>query len=202
MKVLRKVLLILPLLALGLTLLVSFLALVFGFGKVITFRMIDDDYNYVLVNTSAYSFKVFSADSSASASLDALPFGNFCSIAGFIIVLVCTLLTFLNISDKKARGSTLLVASILSFVATVLLVVRPALLVNIRTTDFGDVFEGFNWAAFGCASLIFLPCLILFILNKTLFKKVLNQQPAEQPLEEAPVEEEPVEEAPAEEPAE
>lgn len=171
MKILRKLLGILPLLAIGFTLLLAFVTFCLGFGKVIIVNHTDclSYSSCTNVNTElpAYSIENYAPE--------ALAGGNACSVLGFLLLVASFVFCILNLFKKTARGPWLLIAGIMTFVAQIFLVIRPAILIDIRTTDFGDVWEGFNWATFGFSTLIWFNCIILFILNKTLFKRVIAE---------------------------
>ena len=171
MKILRKILGLLPILAIGFTLLLAFITFCLGLGKVVMVYHTDCLSGNSCVNTwdalPAYSLEYYAPED--------LAIGNVCSVIGFLLLCASLVFSILNLPKKTAKGPWLLIAGIMTFVAQIFLVIRPALLVNIRTTDTGNVWEGFNWATFAFSTLLWFNCIILFILNKTLFKKVINE---------------------------
>lgn len=170
MKILRKILLILPTIALGLTVLLAFVTFCLGFGEGIWYGT----YNHGILSNAYYAnFEV--------NGVTEMCIGNTFAILGMLISIVLLVLTLMNFSDKVAKGPLLLVVSIASFLVQFFFLPRPIMLIYYTTQDVGNVFEGFNWATFSVSTLIFLPTLVLFILNKTLFKKALNdEQPVKQ----------------------
>ena len=173
MKLLRKLLCLIPILAIGLTIFVAFIGGCIGlFGKVVTFTYDDClTFNYCTVSTtsvSAYSFEYFVKP--------ILYTGNGFAILGFLMLCGALVLCILNLLKKLAKGPWLLIATIILFVAQFILMVRPIILVDIRTTELGGVWEGFGWTTFGFSTVLWINPLILFILNKTLFKKTLAEE--------------------------
>jgi hypothetical protein len=183
MKLLRKLLGILPILVIGFTLLLAFVTFCLGLGKVIVYRYTD-----CLSGSSCYSAtsykSVYFDDYYVENNLWA---GNMLSIFAFLLLGVSLVFTILNLFNRTARGSWLLLAGIFTFVAQFFFMARPIILVNIRTSEgIGDAFEAFNWITFGFSTLIWFNCIILFVLNKTLFRKVLaGEQPKQENKEEA-----------------
>lgn len=183
LKLLRKLLLIIPLLTIGTTVLFAFISFCLGFGRGIYYGNSD-----VYTLQSAY-FADFNWQGVTEMCI-----GNTFNILGMFLTAAVLVLVILNLSEKYAKGPTLLVAAIACFILQLFFLPRPIMLIYYTTQDVGNVFEGFNWATFSISTLMWIPCLVLFILNKTLFKKVLN---GEEPAKAAPVT---VEEKKAEEP--
>ena len=174
LKLLRKLLLIIPVLAIGTTVLFAFISFCLGFGKGIWYGNSE-----VHILSNAY-FAEFSWQGVTEMCI-----GNTFNILGMLLTAAVLVLVILNISEKYAKGPTLLVAAIATFILQLFFLPRPIMLIYYTTQDVGDVFEGFNWATFSVSTLMWIPCLVLFILNKTLFKKVLNgEQPAPAPAKE------------------
>lgn len=167
MKILRKILLILPVLAIALTLLFAFVSFCLGFGEGIWYGT----KNFSVLSNAYYAnFEM--------EGVTEMCIGNTFNILGLLIVAALLVLTLLNFSDKVAKGPLLLIVAIAGFVVQFFFLPRPIMLIYYVTQDVGDVFEGFNWATFAFSTLIWIPCLALFILNKTLFKKMLNGEQA------------------------
>ena len=167
MKILRKVLLILPVLALAMTTLLAFVCFCLGFGDGIWYGT----YNHGVLSNAYYAnFEV--------NGVTEMCIGNTFAILGMLISGALLVLTLLNFSDKVAKGPLLLIIAIAGFLVEFFFLPRPIMLIYYTTQDVGNVFEGFNWATFGFSTLIWLPTLVLFILNKTLFKKSLNGETA------------------------
>ena len=167
MKILRKILLILPVLALALTLLLAFVSFCLGFGEGIWYGT----YNHGILSNAYYAnFEV--------NGVTEMCIGNTFNILGMLIVAAMLVLTLLNFSDKVAKGPMLLIVAIAGFLVQFFFLPRPIMLIYYTTQDVGNVFEGFNWATFSVSTLIWIPTLVLFILNKTLFKKQLNGEVA------------------------
>lgn len=181
MKLLRKLLGILPILSIGFVVLLAVVTFFLGLGKVVVYNFTDclSGNSCVHVNSaeSAYSAQWY-----VSTELET---GNGFHIVGFIFLLACLVFSILNIFNKTARGPWLLIAGIATFVIQFFFLVRPIVLVDIRTTDgIGDAFEAFNWITFGFSTLMWFNCIVLFILNKTLFKKVLAGEQSRQEMKE------------------
>ena len=172
MKILRKLLGLLPLLTIALVVFMSFITFCLGFGEVVSFSYTDclsgGSCVHKTTEVMAYSPEWFVDES--------LSIGNAFSIFGFLFFGVSLVFSILNLPNKTAKGPWLLLAGIFTFVAQFFFMVRPIILIDIRTTDIGDVWEGFNWATFGCSTLPWFNCIVLFVLNKTLFKKTLAAQ--------------------------
>ena len=172
LKIIRKVLAILPILAVGLVVLLAFVTFVLGLFDVVSYYYTDCLSGNSCVSrrseVNAYSLEYYADES--------LWVGNIFCILGFLLLIVILIFTILNLPNKTARGPWLLLAGIFAYVVRFFFMVRPILLQDIRTTDIGDVWEVFNWVTFAFASIIWWNCIILFILNKTLFKKVLVEQ--------------------------
>lgn len=178
MKLLRKLLGILPILSISFVALLAIITFFLGFGKVVIYNFTDclSGGSCVHVNSAETAY---SAQWYVSEELEA---GNATHIVGFIFLLACLAFSILNVFNKTARGPWLLIAGIATFIIQFFFLVRPIVLVDIRTTDgIGDAFEAFNWITFGFSTLMWFNCIVLFILNKTLFKKVLaGDQPQQQ----------------------
>ena len=191
MKLLRKLLGILPILSIAFVVLLAVVTFFLGFGKVVI-------YNYTDCISGSSCVHVNSTESAYAAKWyvsDALETANGFHIFGFIILLACLVFSILNILNKTARGPWLLIAGIATFVIQFLFMIRPIVLVNIRTTNgIGDAFEAFNWITFAFSTLMWFNCIVLFILNKTLFKKVLSGEQSQQEVKPEPKEEPKVEE--------
>lgn len=172
LKIIRKILSLLPVLAIGLVILLAFITFCLGLGDVVRVYYTDCLSGGSCVHSSSeistYSLEWYAPEE--------LAIGNAFSILGFVILLVSLVFSILNIPNKTAKGPWLLLAGIVTYVVRFFFMVRPILLQDIRTTDIGDVWEVFNWVTFAFASIIWWNCIILFILNKTLFKKVLVEQ--------------------------
>ena len=171
MKLLRKLLGLLPLLGIGLVLLLAFITFCLGFGKVVSFSYTDclsgGSCYHTTSEVIAYSPEWFVDES--------LPTGNFFSILAFLLFVASLVFSILNMSNKAAKGPWLLLAGIFTFAAQFFFMARPIILIDIRTTDIGDVWETFNWVTFGFSTLPWFNCIALFVLNKTLFKKVIAE---------------------------
>ena len=172
MKILRKILLILPVLAIGTTLLLAFISFCLGFGDGIYYG---NNKVYVLSNAYYANFEM--------EGVTEMCIGNTFNILGLLIVAALLVLTMLNFSDKIAKGPMLLIVAIGGFLVQFFFLPRPIMLIYYRTQDVGEVFEVFNWITFAFSTLIWIPCLVLFILNKTLFKKLLNGEVATKKVE-------------------
>ncbi len=182
MKILRKLLLILPILSISFTALLAFISFCLGFGNGIWYGVRGSSAG-ILSNAYCVNYEL-------EGTVE-MTIGNTFSILGMLITAAIAVLVVLNLSEKMAKGPTLLIAAIACFILQFFFLPRPIMLIYYETQDVGNVFEGFNWATFGFSTLMWIPCLTLFILNKTLFKKVLNgQQPAAK-TEPAPKAEEP-----------
>ena len=167
MKILRKILLILPVLAIGTTLLLAFISFCLGFGNGIWYGN-----SSVHVLSNAY-FANFDYEGVIEMCI-----GNTFAILGMLIVAAMLVLILLNFSDKIAKGPMLLIIAIAGFLIQFFFLPRPIMLIYYTTQEVGAVFEVFNWVTFAFSTLIWIPCLVLFILNKTLFKKQLNGEVA------------------------
>ena len=171
MKLLRKILGFLPIVAIGFTLLLALITFFLGLGKVIVYHYTD-----CLSGSSCYS-----ATSQKSVYFDDwyvdndLWLGNMFSVFGFLVLCASMVFCVFNILNKTAKGPWLLISGIATFVIQFFFMARPIILVNVPTSNgIGDAFEAFNWITFSFSTLIWFNCIILFILNKTLFKKVLS----------------------------
>lgn len=188
MKLLRKLLGILPILSIASVVLLVIVTFFLGLGKVVVYNYTDclsgGSCVHVTSTESVYAIKWY-----ASERLD---LANGFHIFSFIVLLACLVFSILNIPNKTARGPWLLIAGIATFVIEFLLMIRPIVLINIRTTEgIGDAFEVFDWMTFGFSTLMWFNCIALFVLNKTLFKKVIS---SEQPKQEVSPEPKAVEE--------
>ena len=168
MKILRKILLILPVLAIGTTLLCAFISFCLGFGNGIWYGTSHGV--HALSNAYYANFEM--------EGVTEMCIGNTFAILGMLITAALLVLILLNFSDKVAKGPLLLIIAIAGFLIQFFFLPRPIMLTFYETQDVGVVFEVFNWVTFAFSTLIWIPCLVLFILNKTLFKKQLNGEAA------------------------
>ena len=182
MKLLRKLLAILPIALIGLTLLLAMVTFFLGLGDVIVYHYTDCLSGNSCVQETARR-SVYFDDYYVDNNLGV---GNFFSIFGFLWLCVALIFSIINLSNKKAKGPWLLIAGIISFIAEFWFLARPIILNSVVTSyGIGVAFQAFNWVTFLAATLIWIPCIVLFVLNKTLFKKVLNGETAPKK-EEAP----------------
>ena len=178
MKLLRKILGFLPLVAIGFTLLLALITFFLGLGKVIVYHYTD-----CLSGSSCYSATSYKSVYFDDWYVDNdLWLGNMFSIFGFLVLCASAVFCVFNILNKTAKGPWLLISGIMTFAVQFFLMARPIILVNVPTSNgIGDAFEAFNWITFSFSTLIWFNCIILFILNKTLFKKVLvGEQPQQE----------------------
>ena len=179
MKVLKKLLTLLPLFAIGGPLITIMVAFGLSFGETAgdTIRMCD---------TCSWKNPHFSLWNALEITNKPEKWGFAIGIEIFMLVSILILialwvLSFLNLSNKLANGPLMLILGIVSFFVPFLMMVAPIGISDLAAkgsnpdyylTDLGVGMKVCCWVAFGLSWLIFLSFIIVFLLNVLLFKRL------------------------------
>lgn len=186
MKILKKLLTLLPLLAICQPLITLIVAFGMSFGQTAGdyVREYDGNVSYLM----RHRFSLWQA-LSETGNADRWGFAigiEIFMLVSILILGVFLILAFLNLSNKVANGPLMLIVGILSFFVPFFVLPSAIGLSNLGSylLDLGVGVKVCCWVAFGLSWLIFLSFILVYLLNVLLFKR-LEKRRAEKAAAEA-----------------